>query len=132
MRFNRKWLASGLAAVALAAVVGGAALAQSGRSDAPVGEPVENELNGTAEDKGEGSAEDAAEGDDTPISDAAALEKASANALGWLETEKGLSGRVTDTEVGDEESYYEIEVTLDDGRQVDVQLDEWFDVVGVD
>ena len=39
-------------------------------------------------------------------------------------------GRVTDTEVGDEESYYEVEVTLDDGTQVDVQLDEQFDVVG--
>ncbi len=32
-------------------------------------------------------------------------------------------GRVTDTEVGDEEGYYEIEVTRDDGGQVDVHLD---------
>ncbi len=39
-------------------------------------------------------------------------------------------GRVTDTEVGDEESLYEVEVTLPDGRQVDVQLDEQFAVVG--
>jgi hypothetical protein len=39
-------------------------------------------------------------------------------------------GRVTGTEVGDEESYYEVEVTLDDGSQVDVQLDESFQVVG--
>jgi uncharacterized membrane protein YkoI len=39
-------------------------------------------------------------------------------------------GRVTDTEVGDEESYYEVEVTLEDGSQVDVQLDEQFNVVG--
>ena len=39
-------------------------------------------------------------------------------------------GRVTDTEVGDEESYYEVEVTLDDGSQLDVQLDESFHVVG--
>ena len=39
-------------------------------------------------------------------------------------------GRVTDTEIGDEESYYEVEVTLDDGSQVDVQLDEQFAVVG--
>ncbi|MEZ5410274.1 MAG: hypothetical protein R2761_19745 [Acidimicrobiales bacterium] len=38
-------------------------------------------------------------------------------------------GRVTATEVGDEDSYYEVEVTLDDGRQVDVQLDERFEVV---
>ena len=39
-------------------------------------------------------------------------------------------GRVTETEVGDEDSYYEVEVTLDDGRQVDVQLDREFRVVG--
>ena len=38
-------------------------------------------------------------------------------------------GRVTDTEVGDEESRYEVEVTLEDGSQVDVQLDEDFQVV---
>jgi uncharacterized membrane protein YkoI len=39
-------------------------------------------------------------------------------------------GRVSDTEVGDEESLYEVEVTRPDGSQVDVQLDENFDVVG--
>jgi hypothetical protein len=38
-------------------------------------------------------------------------------------------GRVTGTEVGDEDSYYEVEVTLDNGRQVDVQLDEAFHLV---
>lgn len=38
-------------------------------------------------------------------------------------------GRVTDTEVDDEESKYEVEVTRDDGTQVDVQLDENFNVV---
>ena len=38
-------------------------------------------------------------------------------------------GRVTGTEVGDEESYYEVEVTLDDGTEVDVQLDADFQVV---
>ena len=32
-------------------------------------------------------------------------------------------GRVTGTEIGDEEGYYEVEVTLDDGSQVDVHLD---------
>ena len=53
-----------------------------------------------------------------------ALEKASAAAL----AETG-GGEVTDTEVGDEESYYEVEVTLDDGTQIDVQLDEEFNVV---
>ncbi len=39
-------------------------------------------------------------------------------------------GKVTETEEGDEESYYEVEVTLGDGSQVDVQLDENFKVVG--
>jgi uncharacterized membrane protein YkoI len=60
---------------------------------------------------------------DTPIS-GAALDEASAAAL-----EETGGGRVTETEVGDEESYYEVEVTLDDGSQVDVQLDESLNVV---
>lgn len=41
-------------------------------------------------------------------------------------------GTVTETEKGDEESLYEVEVTLDDGSQVDVQLDENFNVVSAD
>ncbi|MDH3518094.1 MAG: hypothetical protein OEM66_04140, partial [Acidimicrobiia bacterium] len=41
-------------------------------------------------------------------------------------------GRVTETEVGDEESLYEVEVTLADGSQVDVQLDDQFRVVGTE
>lgn len=52
------------------------------------------------------------------------LDRASAAAL----AETG-EGRVTETEVGDEDSYYEVEVTLDDGSQVDVQLDRDFVVV---
>ena len=56
-----------------------------------------------------------------------ALQKASDAAL-----EHTSGGRVTGTEVGDEESLYEVEVTLDDGRQVDVQLDESFAVVGTE
>jgi uncharacterized membrane protein YkoI len=52
------------------------------------------------------------------------LDRASAAAL----AETG-GGRVTGTEVSDEESKYEVEVTLDGGRQVDVQLDEQFRVV---
>jgi hypothetical protein len=52
------------------------------------------------------------------------LERASAAALAYTG-----GGRVTETEVGDEESYYEVEVTLSDGRQIDVQLDQNFVVV---
>jgi uncharacterized membrane protein YkoI len=54
-----------------------------------------------------------------------ALDKASAVAL-----RSTGGGRVTGSEAGDEESYYEIEVTRDDGSQVDVQLDRGFHVVG--
>ena len=52
-----------------------------------------------------------------------ALEKAKAAALA------DTPGRVTGTEVGDEESYYEVEVTRPDGNQVDVQLDRHFRIV---
>jgi len=38
-------------------------------------------------------------------------------------------GRVTETEADDEESYYQVEVTKDDGSQVDVNLDRSFKVV---
>jgi uncharacterized membrane protein YkoI len=55
----------------------------------------------------------------------AALDRASAAALAHTD-----GGKVTETEVGDEESYYEVEVTRDDGSQVDVQLDRDFRVVG--
>jgi uncharacterized membrane protein YkoI len=33
-------------------------------------------------------------------------------------------GHVSGTEVGDEEGYYEVEITKDDGSQVDVHLDK--------
>jgi uncharacterized membrane protein YkoI len=68
------------------------------------------------------------EGDDTETTiTGRALDRASAAAL----AETG-GGRVSDTEAGDEESYYEVEVTLDDGSQVDVQLDRDFQVVGTE
>jgi hypothetical protein len=38
-------------------------------------------------------------------------------------------GRVTGTEIGDEEGYYEVEIIRDDGRQVDVHLDREFNVL---
>ena len=88
------------AAVAAAVAAGGAGIAAAGGSD------------------------DAAEGPDTPIT-GSDLDRAEDAAL----AETG-GGRVTGTEVGDEESYYEVEVTLEDGSQVDVQLDESFAVVG--
>lgn len=68
--------------------------------------------------------EDSSEGLDVPIT-GTALEQASAVALAHVG-----QGRVTGTEVGDEEGYYEVEITLENGRQVDVHLDETFNVLG--
>ncbi|MFI7407058.1 PepSY domain-containing protein [Streptomyces sp. NPDC049627] len=65
-------------------------------------------------------------GDDSesPIT-GSALGRASAAAL-----EHTGGGKVTDTEVGDEDGYYEVEVTLDHGKRTDVHLDKDFKVIG--
>ena len=65
-------------------------------------------------------------GDDSePPIRGAALDKAGAAA-----TKHAGGGRVSDTEVGDEESHYEVEIERPDGSQVDVQLDRDLKVVG--
>jgi uncharacterized membrane protein YkoI len=75
---------------------------------------------------GGGAAAIAAGGDDDgadrPIT-GDALAKAKAAALA------NTPGRVTATEVGDEEGYYEVEITRADGSQVDVHLDRDFRVL---
>jgi uncharacterized membrane protein YkoI len=53
-----------------------------------------------------------------------ALDRATAAAL----KETG-GGKVTETEAGDEEGAYEVEVTRADGGQVDVHLDKEFNVI---
>lgn len=53
-----------------------------------------------------------------------ALDRASSAAL----SETG-GGKVSETEVGDEEGAYEVEVTRADGSQVDVHLDKDFKVL---
>lgn len=63
---------------------------------------------------------------DRPIP-ASGLEQAEQAAL-----EETGGGTVTGTEVDDEESTYEVEVTLENGNQVDVQLDDDFQVVGTE
>ena len=101
-----KAVVAGIAAVAVLGI-GGTAIAGA-TGNGPLGD----------------SAEDTAEGPDQAIG-GSALDKASAAALKFTG-----EGQVTETEVGDEESYYEVEVTKDDGSQVDVQLDRAFNVVG--
>ncbi len=61
---------------------------------------------------------------DRPIS-GRPLERASAAALAHTG-----GGKVTETEVGDEEGAFEVEVTRADGSQVDVHLDSGFRVLG--
>jgi uncharacterized membrane protein YkoI len=56
-----------------------------------------------------------------------ALERASAAALAHIG-----EGRVTDSEIGDEEGYYEIEIRLNNGREADVHLDEKFNVLSTE
>jgi hypothetical protein len=64
------------------------------------------------------------DGEGSPIT-GEALAKASQAALAFTG-----GGTVTGTEVGDEESLYEVEVTKADGSQIDVQLNDAFAVVG--
>jgi hypothetical protein len=72
---------------------------------------------------GGGGGKEAKEHPDKAIT-GAALGKASAAALA-----KVGQGKVTETEAGDEESAYQVEVTKDDGTQVDVNLDKDFHVI---
>ncbi len=65
-----------------------------------------------------------ATGDSSEQATGPGIEKAKSAALDHTN-----GGRVTDTEVGDEEGYYEIEVTRDDGSQADVHLDRDLNVL---
>lgn len=78
---------------------------------------------------GGGIAVAATSGEDTPAETETsitgeALERASSAALAIVG-----EGSVTETEIGDEESLYEVEVTRPDGSQIDVQLDASFNLV---
>lgn len=62
--------------------------------------------------------------DDRPLT-GPSLEQATAAALAHTG-----GGTVTETEVGDDGAAYGVEIRLADGRQVEVNLDENFDVIG--
>lgn len=78
---------------------------------------------------GGGAAIAGAAGGDDDATDRAitgpALDRAGAAAL-----DHTGGGRVTETEIGDEEGAYEVEVTRADGSQADVHLDSGFNVLG--
>lgn len=61
---------------------------------------------------------------DTPLT-GSTLDEAKAAALAYTG-----GGTVTETEVGDDGATYGVEVRLDDGSQVEVNLDENFAVIG--
>jgi uncharacterized membrane protein YkoI len=112
MRDKIKGVAAALAVVA-ALAVGGAAIAGA--------------TGGGSDQQAEQGESDANEAGDGQSFTGSALDKASAAAL----QETG-GGTVTETEAGDEESSYEVEVTRADGSQVDVHLDDQFNVVNAE
>jgi hypothetical protein len=98
-----KWITGGVLTAAL--IAGSTALALAGSSTLAIGESAE---------------------DDLPLR-GSTLEEASAAAL-----ESTGGGTVVDSEAGDGGEAYEVEVSLEDGRQVEVGLDESFQVVGTE
>ncbi len=74
---------------------------------------------------GGGGAAYATSGDSSEQATGPGIEKAKSAALAHTN-----GGSVSGTEIGDEEGYYEIEVTRDDGSQVDVHLDRDLNVLG--
>ena len=115
-----KGVAAAMAAVA-ALAIGGAAIAGAAGTATPP--PSSRPANAVTQSGATAENQEANEGPDQAIG-GTALDQASAAAL-----QHTGGGQVTDTEVGDEESYYEVEVSRDDGIQVDVQLDRSFNVV---
>ncbi|HKH09645.1 MAG TPA: hypothetical protein VKA73_00745 [Rubrobacter sp.] len=107
---NRKKLIGGAAVLAVLLLGAGTAVAQQqgALSD--------------REDEGAGQDDDATE---QPIT-GPALDRARQTALSRVD------GKVTGTEVNDEQGYYEVEVTRADGTQVDVHLDRGFHVLGTE
>ncbi|CAN5129101.1 hypothetical protein BH18ACT10_BH18ACT10_00230 [soil metagenome] len=107
---NRKKLIAGVAVAILVLGVGSAGIAYATGGDA--GQTTDND-----------AAEQAA-GDTGHKATGPGIEKAKSIALDHIS-----GGRVTGTEVQDEEGYYEVEVTRDDGTQVDVHLDKNFNLL---
>ena len=65
-------------------------------------------------------------GDDQPLT-GTTLDRASAAAVAYVG-----GGRVTESEVGDGDAAYEVEVAKDDGTVVEVSLDAGFHVIGTE
>jgi hypothetical protein len=113
-----------VAAAVIAGLTAGSAQANTARPEASITEtPARTATTPTPTDDVADTDADPAE-TDMPIK-GDALARASTAALAHTR-----AGAVTETEVGDEEGFYEVEVTLADGSQVDVHLTETFTVLG--
>ena len=122
MATRAKKVLAGIAALA-ALAVGGAALAQAGGSGSPDQQGPAPQASQPATEQNESAGPENSAADPSKPINGGALEKAKAAAL-----DATGGGRVTGTEVRDEEGYYEVEVVRDDGSQVDVHLDSGFNV----
>ncbi len=109
---STKWIMGAGLVAATAAIALGAGTAQAGFTAA-------------ATAAGPGTETEAGPEENAVPSTGEALARASAAALASTG-----GGTVTETEVGDEQGYYEVEVTRADGSQVDVHLDQAFAVLG--
>jgi peptidase YpeB-like protein len=122
MATRAKKILAGCAALA-ALALGGAALAQAGGgSGSPAQQGPAPTASQAGADQNESAPDNSAADPSNPIN-GGALEQAKAAAL-----DATGGGQVTGTEVRDEEGYYEVEVTRDDGSSVDVHLDRGFNV----
>ncbi|MEA2347692.1 MAG: hypothetical protein QOG62_1479 [Thermoleophilaceae bacterium] len=127
-----------LTLAALAAMaLGAGAIAQAGDNqaapaaapaaasqEAPEASEGPNSSDANEAESGSQAADGSDAGDSNKAITGSALDRASKVALG----ETG-GGKVTETEEGDEESYYQVEVTMPNGDQTDVNLDKGFNVV---
>jgi uncharacterized membrane protein YkoI len=121
---NDKIKRSLLAVGAVAALAGGGA-AIAGAAGSPGDTPSASPAT-SAEDEAPGARDDESgrdDGEGTPVT-GSELDRASAVAL-----DATGGGQVTGSEKNDEEGYYEIEVTRDDGTEVDVHLDRNLNVL---
>ena len=124
MASRAKKVLAGIAALA-ALAFGGAALAQAGGgSGSPDQQGSAPTASQPAAEQGESTAPESSAADPSKPINGGALEKAKAAAL-----DATGGGKVTGTEVRDEEGYYEVEVVRDDGSQVDVHLDRGFNLI---
>jgi uncharacterized membrane protein YkoI len=101
--------------VAIAAAIG-VGLGSYGIATAASGSPVQNQV----DDDGPNEDNDS----DAPLT-GSDLDRAVAAALDHVG-----GGEVTETETGDDGAAYGVEIRLDDGSQVEVNLDADFEVIG--